>query len=184
VRKIMAKTAIVNVVATAALDQELGFSEIREQKWVFHDFDVYGGRVAYLKMPCMEGKISLFPSGKMISIGTKSEKKAYSELRIAMEYLVKKGYVKSVKLRPKTQNIVVTVNFDTGVDLEKLAEDSSSIYEPDQFPGAILRIEAPLKASVLIFASGKAVITGLTSSKQIEQIVSRLQDLISRFSER
>lgn len=70
------KISIVNVVATAALCQTLDFYKLREHKEISHDSDVYGGRVAYYKTLSMVGRVSLFPSGKMISVGTKSENKA------------------------------------------------------------------------------------------------------------
>jgi transcription initiation factor TFIID TATA-box-binding protein len=170
---------IVNVVATASIDQRLDFYVLRELKWIFHDPDVYRGRVAYLKMPDMQGKITIFASGKMISIGTKSEKKAYSELEAAEKYLVEKVHVRPVKLHPKTQNIVVRTDFERNVDLENLVLDSNEIiYEPEQFPGAILRTETPFQASIIVFASGKAIITGLKSSKQILPTVRQLRHFI------
>jgi len=178
----MIKVSIVNVVTTASVDQRLDFYDLREHKWILHDPEVYGGRAAYLKMPGMQGKVTLFPSGKMISAGTKSEKRAVRELEMAKKYLMEKGFVRPVKLYPKTQNIVVVASFDRNVDLERLAGDSNSIYEPEQFPGAILRTVTPFKASVLVFASGKTVITGLTSSKQIKQTVCKLESLIGKFS--
>jgi TATA-box binding protein (TBP) (component of TFIID and TFIIIB) len=90
----MTKITIVNVVATASLNQELDFDKIREAKEVFHDSDVYYGNAAYFKTEGMQGKVSFFLSGKMISVGTKSEKKAVEELNIAMNFLAEKGFVK------------------------------------------------------------------------------------------
>jgi transcription initiation factor TFIID TATA-box-binding protein len=174
----MVRTAVVNVVATASLDQELDFCEMSKFKEIFHDSDVYGGRVAYFKTSDMEGRVSLFASGKMISVGTKSEQEASQELESAMLFLVERSLVKKVKLQPRTQNIVVTVDLERRVGLEELAENSKSIYEPEQFPGAILKIDEPCKASILIFASGKAVVTGLTNSNQIRPTVAKLEEIL------
>jgi transcription initiation factor TFIID TATA-box-binding protein len=58
------------------------------------------------------------------------------------------------------------------------SEKTRAIYEPEQFPGAILRLKEPFKTTILIFASGKAVITGLKSSIQIEPIVQQLKELL------
>jgi TATA-box binding protein (TBP) (component of TFIID and TFIIIB) len=85
----MVKTEIVNVVATASIGQELDFYELRKHKEIFHDSDVYGGRVAYFKTEKMKGRVSLFPSGKMISVGTKSETQALQELELAKDFLSK-----------------------------------------------------------------------------------------------
>jgi len=48
--------------------------------------------------------------------------------------------IKQIDLEPKIQNIVVTVDFGKGINFEELSEKTKIIYEPEQFPGAILRI--------------------------------------------
>jgi transcription initiation factor TFIID TATA-box-binding protein len=174
----MVKMEVVNVVATASVNQELDFDELRQHKEIFHDSDVYGGRVAYFKTDQMVGKVSIFCSGKMISVGTKNEAQAFKELKLAQRFLVKKGFTKPVRLQPKTQNLVVTADFAKGVNLEELSENSKVIYEPEQFPGAILRFTEPYKTTILIFASGKVVITGLKSSAQIEPTIEKLTKLL------
>jgi len=168
------KTAIVNVVATASVSQKLDFEELRKFKEIFHDSNVYRGRVAYFKTALMEGRVSIFASGKMISVGTKSERKAFCELNSAKKFLVDRGFVKPVKLQPRVQNIVVSVDFERDIDLEELAENMKILYEPEQFPSAIIRLSRPFKASVLLFASGKAVIAGLKNSNEIEPTIKQL----------
>lgn len=174
----MVKVTIVNVVATASLKQEMDFESLRKFKEIFHDSDVYGGRVAYLKTSQMQGRISIFSSGKMISMGTKSEAQARKELFLSKNFLVEKGLIKEVDLQPLTQNIVAMADFEQSISLEDLSQRTQAIYEPEQFPGAILRLKDPFKASILIFASGKAIITGLKSASQILTIISKLEDII------
>ncbi len=60
----------------------------------------------------MQGRVSIFLSGKLISVGTKSEAQAIEELQLAECFLVDKGLIKEVKLEPKTQNIVATADFE------------------------------------------------------------------------
>ena len=174
----MTKTAIVNVVATAALNQKLDLDELGKFREILHDSDVYGGRVAYFKLSDMKGKVSLFASGKMISVGTTSEKEAFYELKYAQKFLVEKGFMKPILLEPKIQNIVVTADIEESVNLEELSKNCRMIYEPEQFPSGILRIEEPFKATVLLFASGKAVITGLKSSNQIKPTIQKLLNIL------
>lgn len=174
----MVESRIVNVVATAALGQEVKLDVLSKFDDVFHDSDVYGGRVAYFKTKAMQGKVSIFPSGKMISVGTKSEENASKELEAAKDYFIKKGIILDVSLEPKVRNMVVCVDFGKQVTLEDLAFKDHVMYEPEQFPGAIFRILKPHKATVLIFASGKTVITGLTSSNQVETVIERLERLL------
>src|SRR4030066_1830122 len=175
----MVKTEIVNVVATASIGLQVDFEELRKFKEIFHDSDVYGGRVAYFKTEKMQGRGSIFNRGKMISVGAKSEAQASNELAMAMNFLAEKGIAKPVELKPQTRNIVATADFGKSLNLEKLSEMPKVIYEPEQFPGAILRFEEPFKTSILVFASGKTVIAGLTSSDQIKPIVQRLGQLFN-----
>jgi TATA-box binding protein (TBP) (component of TFIID and TFIIIB) len=174
----MVKVKIVNVVATASVNQPMDFEVLRKCKEIFHDSDVYGGRVAYFKPESLQGRVSIFLSGKMISVGTKSEKQAQTELHMAKQFLLDKGFIKDIELYPCTQNLVVTADFEQSLNLEELTTRTRAIYEPEQFPGAILRITQPFKTSVLIFASGKTVITGLKSQSEIDPTINRLQQII------
>lgn len=176
---IMTKIQVVNVVATASVDQQIDFGRLRRFSEIFHDSDVYGGRVAYFKNREMTGKVSIFLSGKMISAGTKSETQAFRELELAKRFLLDKNIITDISLQAKTQNIVVSAEFQEKVNFEELTEKSGAIYEPEQFPGAILRLYQPFKASVLVFASGKAVITGLKSTKQIEPIIEKVKEILA-----
>ena len=174
----MVKVQIVNVVATASVNQDIDFEQIRRHSEIVYKPDVYGGRVAYFKTKQMQGRVSIFISGKMISVGTKSEAQARKELQLAKEFLFDKGLIKEVDMKPVTQNLVTTVDFEQSINLEELAQRTRAIYEPEQFPGAILRFEQPIKTSILVFASGKAVITGLKCSEQIEPTIKRLEETI------
>jgi len=178
----MVKSKIVNVVTTAALNQNVDLEVLGKFDDIIHDSDVYGGRVAYFKTTNMQGKVSIFSSGKMISIGTKSEEDAFQELEKAKKFLEQKNFINDVHLQPKTRNMVISVDFRNTINLEDLVYKERVIYEPEQFPGAILKIVEPYKATVLVFASGKAVIAGLTSSNQIDSIIETVKRLLEEFS--
>ena len=139
----MINTAIVNVVATAALNEELDLDELGKLREILHDSATYGGPVAYFKSSNMKGKVSIFASGKMISVGTTSEEEAFYELEYVKKFLVEKGFTKPTLLQPKIQNIVVTTNFGENINLEELSENCRIIYDPEQFPGGFLKIEEP-----------------------------------------
>ena len=175
----MVKVQIVNVVATASVNQPMDFEKLRMYSEIFHDSDVYGGRVAYFRTKTMHGKVSIFLSGKMISVGTKSEEQAQKELHMAKQFLFDNSFIKDVELHPCIQNLVVTVDFEHALNLEELSQKTRAIYEPEQFPGAILRISQPFKTSVLIFASGKIVITGLKSQSEIKPTIESLEKIIN-----
>jgi len=77
-------------------------------------------------------------------------------------------------------NVVSTSELNSDVDLNHLSISlglENTEYEPEQFPGLIYRIEdGPV---VLIFASGKIVVTGATSTPEISDAVETLCELIS-----
>lgn len=58
----------------------------------------------------------------MISARTKNETQANRELELAAKFLINEGLAKPIKLTPKTQNIVVTADFEKSLNLEKISE--------------------------------------------------------------
>jgi transcription initiation factor TFIID TATA-box-binding protein len=122
----------------------------------------------------------VFLSGKLISTGAKSVEGSIIQLEKAMELLVRNGFIKKVHLNPKIQNIVATVNLGSKIDLNEVVKHVSKItFEPDQFPGAILRMpEGPV---CLLFVSGKIVVVGSKSEKKIENVLTYLDKILKPF---
>ena len=117
----------------------------------------------------MKGKVSVFSNGKLISVGTKSEREARSDILIACKVLAEGGIKIPRRLKVKLQNIVATGEVGKPIDIERLASRLPNVlYEPEQFPGAIFYAEELEGASVLVFASGKVVFAGLKSPQLLE----------------
>ena len=71
----------------------------------------------------------------------------------------------------KVQNIVATTSLEKEVSLTKLARTNPNTeYNPDTFPGLVLRIAEP-KSAVLVFSSGNLVCTGTKSVAQVREVV-------------
>ena len=51
------------------------------------------------------------------------------------------------------------------------------MYEPEQFPGLIYRMEEP-KVVILLFASGKLVCTGAKQEQDVYDAVEKLHTLL------
>jgi transcription initiation factor TFIID TATA-box-binding protein len=51
------------------------------------------------------------------------------------------------------------------------------MYEPEQFPGLIYRMDEP-KVVILLFASGKLVCTGAKKEIQVHIAVNKLQEIL------
>jgi len=71
-------------------------------------------------------------------------------------------------------NIVVSTSLKHDIPLEKMAATlSNTEYNPEQFPGLVIRIKEP-KTSALIFSSGKVVCTGARSMDKVEESIKKI----------
>ena len=177
----MAKTTpiieIVNVVASAVLDQKLDLYEIQKKfPDVEYNPDQFPGAVFRLRVP--KTATLLFSTGKMVCTGSKSEDMARKAVKIVVQKL-KKEKVKIKKDAVVTvQNIVSSINLGGKIHLEKTARTlPRSMYEPEQFPGVIHRMVDP-KTVILLFASGKLVCTGAKTEKDVYRSVNNLHSLL------
>ena len=60
------------------------------------------------------------------------------------------------------------------IELEEAAYSlGKTMYEPEQFPGLIYRMEEP-KVVILVFSSGKIVCTGATKEEDVYKAVAKL----------
>ncbi len=74
----------------------------------------------------------------------------------------------------KIQNIVATTSLEKEVSLTTLARTQPNTeYNPDTFPGLVLRIKKP-KSAVLVFSSGNLVCTGTKSVVQVRDVVQQV----------
>jgi transcription initiation factor TFIID TATA-box-binding protein len=80
----------------------------------------------------------------------------------------------------KIQNIVATTSLGKPVSLTKLARTQSNTeYNPEQFPGLVLRIKEP-KSAVLVFSSGNLVCTGTKSVGQVKAVIEAVIKQIAK----
>jgi len=81
---------------------------------------------------------------------------------------------KETKRDIKVVNIVVSTSLKHDIPLEKMAATlSNTEYNPEQFPGLVIRIKEP-KTSALIFSSGKIVCTGARSMEKVEESIKKI----------
>ena len=86
------------------------------------------------------------------------------------------------KTNLKVQNIVATTSLGKPVPLIKLARTQSNTeYNPEQFPGLVLRIKNP-KSAVLVFSSGNLVCTGTKSLAQVKQVIEQVIKQLRRIN--
>ena len=118
------------------------------------------------KIPKPKTAMLIFRTGKIICSGARSQDAVEGATKKLIEIL-KIGEV-HIKEDPliEVQNIVASAQLDFKVNLEMAALDCEGTeYEPEQFPGLILRLEEP-KTVMLIFMSGKVIITGARTAEE------------------
>ena len=170
---------IQNIVATGALCQNLDlYSILKVSARAEYNPQKFPGLVYRLKRP--KTSSLLFSSGKMVCTGAKSERSAKAAIiRVANE-LRTHGIVIIRNPEVKIENIVATADLNGTLDLEVVAERlTKTIYEPEQFPGLIYRMDEP-KTVILIFTSGKLVITGAKTEVGVRLAAKKLQETLEK----
>jgi transcription initiation factor TFIID TATA-box-binding protein len=77
-------------------------------------------------------------------------------------------------------NIVVSTSLEHDIPLEKMAATlSNTEYNPEQFPGLVIRIKDP-KTSALIFSSGNIVCTGARSLEKVDESIQRIIESVEK----
>ncbi len=80
----------------------------------------------------------------------------------------------------KIVNLVVTTDLKHSLQLKKIAATSSNTeYNPEQFPGLILRIKKP-KTVALLFYSGKVVCTGAKNIEEAKKAVYQIIEYLKK----
>ena len=168
---------IVNVVASASIDQKLDLDIIADK---FPDVEYhpeqFPGAVFRLRNP--KTATLLFRTGKMVCTGSRSEEMAVKAVNTVVTKLRKEGIKIKKNAVVIVQNIVSSINLGGKVSIEQVARKlPRSMYEPEQFPGVIHRMVDP-KVVILIFASGKLVCTGAKIEKDVYRAVNNLHSML------
>ena len=101
--------AIVNVVASASVDQKIDLNEItRKFPDVEYHPDQFPGLVFRLRTP--KTATLIFTSGKMVCTGSKSEEIARKAVKIVVQKLRKEGIKIKKEAEVTIQNIVSSIN--------------------------------------------------------------------------
>ncbi|HEX68918.1 TATA-box-binding protein [Candidatus Bathyarchaeota archaeon] len=175
--KVKAVINIENVVASATMKQKVDLNAIvKSYPSVEYRPEQFPGLVFRLKRP--KTATLIFNSGKMVCTGAKSEKEARRAVMKIIKELKKGGIIIISKPELKIQNIVASASLGGTIDLERAAfELGKTMYEPEQFPGLIYRMDEP-KVVILLFASGKLVCTGAKREQDVYEAVNKLHEIL------
>lgn len=163
---------IVNVVASAVLNRRVDLDAVvKGFPGAEYPSKKFPGIVFRLKRP--KTATLIFGSGRLVCTGAKSEKEARRAVaRVAKEL----GKIGIIAGRPeiKVANIVASVSLGGTIDLEgSVFALQRTMYEPDQFPGLVYRMDDPAVV-FLIFESGRLVCVGANTEEDVHRAVSQL----------
>jgi len=162
---------IVNVVASTKLAEAFDLLKIEaELEGAAYNKKKFPGLVYRVTAP--KAAFLIFTSGKIVCTGSKSVEDVRAVINTLAKTLKSIGF-ENINLEPEihVQNIVASADLKTDLNLNAVALGlglENIEYEPEQFPGLVYRIKVP-KVVVLIFSSGKLVITGGKSPEECEE---------------
>ena len=141
----------------------------------------FPGLVIRVKNP--KATVLVFASGRIVCNGAKSKDQCEKAVKFVLkrleenEFLVLRHDIPTITV----QNIVASINLRAKIMLEKAARSiPRSMYEPEQFPGIILRTGEKSKATLLVFSSGKIVCTGIKQEDDLYRTIRSLQDILEQ----
>ncbi len=171
--RVEASINIENVVGTATLNQRIDLNAVvKGNPGVEYRPEQFPGLVFRLKRP--KTATLIFSSGKMVCTGARSEKESRRAVMKVIKELKEIGIIIIHEPEVKIVNMVASGNLGGIIDLEKCAYSlRRTMYEPEQFPGLIYRMDEP-KVVILLFASGKLVCTGATKEEDVYKAVAKL----------
>lgn len=114
---------IQNVIATADLKQSVDAIRFNQFSWGRYDLkNNYNGKVGYVKDEGMQGRATVFVSGKMISTGAKSVLQSVQQLEHTMDLLINGNFIKRKQLEPEVRNIVAMMDIGRKLDISQLSQ--------------------------------------------------------------
>lgn len=176
------KIKIENVVASTQIGRDIDLNKIaREIKDSEYKPKQFPGLVLRTKEP--RAAALIFRSGKVVCTGSKSVEDVRRAIREIVKILKEIGIEVIDEPEVRVQNIVASADLGKDLNLNAIAAGlglENIEYEPEQFPGLVYRLTNP-KVVVLIFGSGKMVVTGgknpEDARKAVERIASELKML-------
>ncbi|WP_456469001.1 TATA-box-binding protein [Archaeoglobus sp.] len=171
------KIKIENVVASTQIGENIDLNKIsREIKDSEYKPKQFPGLVLRTKEP--KAAALVFRSGKVVCTGSKSVEDARRAVKQIVKMLREIDIPVIDEPDVKVQNIVASADLGVDLNLNAIAIGlglENIEYEPEQFPGLVYRLDDP-RVVVLIFGSGKMVVTGGKSPDDARKAVERISE--------
>ena len=171
----MTRVRIENVVASTSLGSGFDLPAIAlALDGSEYDPARFPGLIFRLSEP--KTAILLFQSGKVVCTGGKSQRQVEESVQLISARIRKTGQKVLAHPKIEIQNIVATSDLGAEINLNSIAITlglDRVEYEPEQFPGLVLRLDEP-RVVVLLFGSGKLVCTGARRPGDVERAVQSI----------
>lgn len=171
------KIKIENVVASTQIGENIDLNKIaREIPDADYKPKQFPGLVLRTKEP--KAAALIFRSGKVVCTGSKSVEDARRAVKQIVKIVGSLGIPVIEEPEVKVQNIVASADLGTELNLNAIAIGlglENVEYEPEQFPGLVYRLRDP-RVVVLIFGSGKMVVTGGKTPDDARRAVERIAE--------
>ena len=176
--KIRGAFQITNIVSSVSLKTKIDLDLLAEKyQEVEHNVNNFPGvRIRFTKPKCT---VLLYENGEMIITGLKKTEFVPVIIKKVVEKLKSNDISVSENPNYRIVNMAVSGHLKKRIDLDLASVVlERTIFEPEVFPGMVLRMDEPHKCVFLCFSNGKFVVTGLTRKEQIKESVIRLGNLI------
>lgn len=172
---------VVNLVGSLRLNRQLDLGPLSQDlKNTSYHPETYSSMIY---RPNEEGSLSVLTpsSGRLVIVGATTKE----ELIWGMQDFLDKLEELEIQTGRTTddiliQNIVVTFDIERELDLSVVSLAlglENTEYEPEQFPGLIYR--GPESSTILVFSSGKCVITGTKSYLEVMRARDNIIDVLA-----
>ncbi len=171
IENIVASGVIAESIDLAEFSKNVGNCELNKKRFPGAVYRIPDPRIACL----------VFSSGKIVLTGIRNHQALADGLAILVSSLKKAGIEPLKEPRVAITNMVCSYNLGRYININKLSVTlnlENIEYEPEQFPGLVYRIKDP-KIVVLIFSSGKIILTGGKNLKDIKKGLDILEEKLA-----
>jgi transcription initiation factor TFIID TATA-box-binding protein len=133
-------------------------------------------RIPDPKIACL-----IFSSGKIVLTGLRNHAALAAGIRIVSDAIRKAGMEPLEEPKVAVTNMVCSYNLGKFININRLSVTlnlENIEYEPEQFPGLVYRIREP-RIVVLIFSSGKIILTGGRTIGDIQKGLDILEEKLA-----
>ncbi len=127
--------------------------------------------------------VLIFRNGNLVCTGAKTFAHARYMLLKTAESLRRIGYGAARIVRMNVRNMVGRAQLPCRIDRARMARELSAYvnYDPEQFPGAVVRHPMTRPVTLLVFESGRVVVTGTKCKARADAALARIKPLLVHF---